>query len=293
MKNDLINDYRDYLLKFGLADQTVRHNLHWIRRFLGYLDEIHKSVNDIIINDIDTFLSIWLPKLNRKTRRVPISAIRKYTEYLHSNEIIEKDLSTQIIGVRIYRNESLPRGLKQEDIQNIILNIDTQKKNGKRDFAVVLLFATYGLRLGELINIQISDINWKQETLSFYRSKTMDYLTLPLLPSVGNAILDYLMNERKSIADNQTLFPIKCEYKEGCISRIIHKYAKLANVPLNNGCTHLFRHSLATEMVRNDIPMKTISDTLGHKHISSTYIYAKCNIDKLRTASLCPPEEQK
>jgi site-specific recombinase XerD len=141
--------------------------------------------------------------------------------------------------------------------------------------------AVYGLRVSEVLGLSLDALDWEHDKIRVARSKSKDHLDLPLLPEVGNAILDYLQRGRPN-SESKALFIIKtCQ-----VQTIVRKYFRQLKLEPHGHATSLFRHSLAMEMVSQGIPLKNIADVLGHRHLASTYVYAKSDVEGLRAAAL-------
>lgn len=202
--------------------------------------------------------------------------------------MVERDLSSLVISVRIYRNEFLPKGLKRSEIIRVLGQVDRRAEHGMRDYAIMILLATYGLRVSEILSLKLADFDWGHDAIRFYRPKTRDHLDLPLLAEAGNAVIDYLRHERPRVAAPE-LFVFPQKEKTAKVMSIARKYFQRAGIEVTGNVTRTFRHSLAMEMVSRDVPFKVISDALGHRNGDSTYVYAKTDVTKLREAALCPP----
>ena len=149
--------------------------------------------------------------------------------------------------------------------------VDRTKGSGKRDFAILSLAATTGLRAGDLASLQLSDIFWRENELRIVQGKTGNQLMLPLQPSVRDALADYILNERpKSSSKNiflRTCAPYAPFHDGVSIASIFRKYLEKAGIPhqFNDGKTfHGIRRSLGTTMVSEGIPATTVAQVLGH-----------------------------
>lgn len=289
MKQDFLDEFEHYLKQRGLASSTAGSHRMWGRRFLEYLESAETPVPNATIEHVDSFLALWLPSLARQSKHMPVASMRHLLRFMFSNAMLDADLSINVIGPRIYRNESLPKGIDRDEVARILNQIDQEQPNGCRDYAIVMLFAIYGLRVSEILGLKVRDIDWQHDRINVYRPKSRDYLELPLLPEVGNAILHYLKSERPPHTGSPLLFPFSLKCCSAKVGAIIKAYSRKAGVDVTGRTTKVFRHSLAMEMVNCGVGFKAISDALGHRHKSSTYVYAKTDIKRLRQAALCPP----
>lgn len=289
MEQAIWNDYEQHLKRRGIADSTILNHKRWVKRFLEDVESATSALNNIALVNVDEFCKKWLTPVPRRSKQAVVAALRSFLRFLFLKQIIADDLSVHVIGARLYREENLPKGLPRSEISRVLRHIDKGKKNGHRDYAILMLFAEYGIRLSEVLELKANDIDWEHDKIRFYRPKSKDYLDLPLLPSVGNALFDYIRKERPRIKV-PTLFVFPQAEKKAALQRIVKKHIKKAGITLPHRMgSKVFRHSLAMEMVRQNIPFKLITDSMGHRDCASTYIYAKTDIERLREAALPLP----
>ena len=148
-----------------------------------------------------------------------------------------------------------------------------------------------GLRISDVIDLKLSNINWNLNTISIVQQKTQMILTLPLIDQVKYPLLDYLKNVRKSIDDDYIFItnyaPIG-RYNSKSFHTMITKYMDKANINYSNKHhgTHSLRHSLASNLLKENIPITTISSVLGHSTIKTTEQYLVIDINNLKELSL-------
>lgn len=280
-----MEQYLATMRRRGRAERTIESHRLWLTRFLQNRQPEREENVEIRIEEVDVFLTIWLPSLARRTRHSPLAALRGFFRFLFQEGLAQTDLSVQIMGLRIYRNEFLPQGLNRDEIKRVLEKIDRNSPHGIRDYAIILLMATYGLRVSEVVALTLESVDWEHDRILVTRPKSRDELDLPLLSEVGNAIVDYLRKERPS-GQSDALFVLPQRGKTHAVMGIVRKYLRKAGLKRQGHVTSLFRHSLAMEMVGQGIAFKEISDVLGHRHLASTYVYAKSDVERLRLAAL-------
>ena len=288
MEDDVVDVYAEGLRRAGLSESTIRNQRRWVSRFMRECGK-GEALDALRIADVDVFLARWLPSLSRRTRRAPISALRRFLTFLRQQDIIGTDLASQVISVRAYRDESLPHGIDRHEIKRVLAQVDRGGANGARDYAILLLMAVYGLRASEVLALTTGSLDWEHDMLRVERPKTRDRLDLPLMPEVGNALLEHLRRTGRP-AEAGGIFAFPQKNKTAALAKVVKRYLRKAGIKLNGRTTSLFRHSLAMEMVRQRVPLKHIGDALGHRHPASTYAYAKSDIERLRLAALSCPE---
>lgn len=195
----------------------------------------------------------------------------------------------------IRANENPHRTLPWQDIKRILSAVDRRSACGKRDYALLLLMATYGLGSGEIIHLILDDIDWRAGILHVVRPKTGSEIFLPLLPAVSKAIASYLRHGRPVHTNSRHLFiTMRAPYKQlACavtIRHILHTHAKHAGLNTDHLGTHLFRHTHACRQVEMGTNPKVISDILGHKDPESTSAYIRVALERLRDLALAVPQ---
>lgn len=156
-----------------------------------------------------------------------------------------------------------------------------------------LLMAIYGVGAGEVIGLRLEDIDWVAGVLRVRRPKTAVPITLPLLPAIARALAAYLQRGRPRTTDARELFVTVGLPHSALTSSALRyqarKYARRAGVIIAKLGTHVFRHSHATRQIDIGAPAKIVSDILGHRRPSSTSIYVRLALQRLRTVGLPVP----
>jgi integrase len=202
-------------------------------------------------------------------------------------------LAEKVIGPCIRPLERPPRALPWSDVRRIFRVIPQSVNPGKRDFAMLLLMATYGMGAAEVLNLCLDDVDWKAGTLRVRRPKTGTLIELPLLPAVAKALAAYLKTERPPAPKIRRIFlRTRMAYKpltSGAVRHRIRYYARKVGISAHIIGAHAFRHSHATRQVETGANLKVISDILGHRRLSSTSVYVRVAIKRLRAVALPVP----
>jgi integrase len=177
--------------------------------------------------------------------------------------------------------------------------VDRASPVGKRDYAILVLAGRLGLRAGDIRSLRLDDLDWDQAVITIQQSKTGKLLELPLIDEVATGLIEYLRYGRPATDHRQVFVRFKAPF-EPFVNRnnfypIITKYRRLAGVKLEPGSRsglHSLRHSLATAMLADGVPIEEISPILGHASLDTTRIYTRVDIAALRSAALNPDEEQ-
>lgn len=173
--------------------------------------------------------------------------------------------------------------------------IDRGNPAGKRDYAIILLVARLGLRTLDIKHLKLDNLKWSDNRIELIQSKTSGVLSLPLLPDVGWAIIDYLKNGRPKVECPYVflrhLAPLEPFSDQDRLHQIVVKYMRLAKIPISpqkKKGMHSLRHTLASRLLEKNTPLSVISDILGHVSSDSTAVYLKVNVDMLRECALNP-----
>jgi integrase/recombinase XerD len=257
----------------------------------------HENLTQLGIRDIDAYVQQRCKGLRRATIEGYTVCLRSFLRYLHGTGRTALDLSSTVMGPRIYDDEHVPSALRPEEVQTV-LEVTRQDSSpiGRRDYAFLMLLATYGLRAGEVVALRLEDIDWKKEIICVRHSKTGADSELPLLREPGEAVLSYLENARPQSERRELFLQLQAPYgayKGGSILNcVIGSRLKAAGIiPLGRKGPHAFRHARAVSMLRAAVPLKIIGDLLGHKSAASTAVYLKLATEDLRAVGLNIPKE--
>ena len=278
----------------GLASASIVALLAEARHFLVWqLDRGGpQSLRDLSIRDIDLYMDARAPGQRRVSLKDYAERLRSLLRYMFRTRYVASDLAAHVISPVLYAYEGIPSILEPDQIAAVL---ETTKRDtspiGLRDYAMLLLLATYGLRSGEVRNLRFEDIDWRAESLRVRHSKTGACSHLPLLPQVGDALLDYLRRGRPKTDRREVFMRSRAPY---CPLRNlhgeIHRRLLAAGIkPPGKSGPHIFRHARAVEMLRASVPQKIIGDLLGHRSSESTIPYLKLATEDLRAIALDVP----
>ena len=288
-RRELKGDYENYLRRQrGLSERTIFHSWRLADRFLEF--RFGKEIGDlsqITSADIISFiqqLTTRRPPLRDKTLS---SHLRNFFRYLFKAGKTTVNLALGIPSVAQRYGTRLPRHLTTEQVDLLVKAVRTDTARGRRDYAMVLLLARLGLRAPEVVAMQIDDIDWRSGEI-IVRGKGNRHDRVPLPPDVGQALADYIKSDRKTTS--RVLFVTERAphrpFKSGQVLNYILRdaFAKSGlTPPAPYVGSHILRHSLATNLVQRGASLEEISDVLRHRSRASTMIYAKLDIDGLRS----------
>ena len=277
----------------GVSESTLGRDVETARGFLGQLRRGTKSIARAALTDVDAFVRTLATRLSKRTVADTCSSLRAFLRFLHMTGRLPADLASGVIAPRYRTDERPPRTLPWKDVQQILRSISRREAPGRRDFAIVLLLATYGLGAAEVLAIRLEDLDWRAAVLRVRRPKTKVSIELPLLPAVAKALTAYLRWERPPAKSVHSLFLRKNMPYEpitsAAIRYLIRHYARLAGVSAKVIGAHAFRHSHASRQIDSGANVKVVSDILGHRSSSSTSVYVRVALKRLRAVALPVP----
>jgi site-specific recombinase XerD len=290
----LVDAYAEYRRAHrGVAVSTLARDQELASDFVQFMRRRGRSVARIRVADLDKFVDGLSARLARRTVAGLCSTLRCFLRFLQATGRIRRDLASCIVAPRFRADEQPPRALPWKTVQRILSVIGRDRRRGLRDYAMFLLMAIYGVGAGEVIGLRLDDIDWVAGVLRVRRPKTAVPITLPLLPAIAGALAAYLQRGRPPTTDARELFVTvglpHCGLTSGALRYQARKYARRAGVVTAILGTHVFRHSHATRQIDIGAPAKIVSDILGHRRPSSTSIYVRLALQRLRTVGLPVP----
>lgn len=217
------------------------------------------------------------------------SALRSFLRYLFRERLISRDLAAAVDGPRRYSLSGIPRAIGTEDLARTIRSVDTRGALGRRDLAMLLLLAVYGLRASEVAALTLDDLDWRAAILRVRARKAGHAAAYPLRPDVGDALLDYIRRDRPQTSERRVFFSARAP-RIAVTHHVVSARATLAlaraGVTVQRAGAHTLRHACAQRMVDAGFALKVIGDFLGHRQAASTRIYTKTTVEDLREVAL-------
>lgn len=254
-----------------------------------------KSIEEVGQRELRDFISSRR-HLKRSTVAQQASFLRGFVRYLAMSGVVPAALSTSIESPRLYAMSTPPLVLDGETVERLLAAVDRMTPLGKRDYAVLLLAARYGLRPSDIRGLRLDDIHWREQRITMMQAKSQRPLELPLVADVDKALVDYLRNGRPT-CDVREVFvrhraPIRPFTKRHPLWDVMQRALKAAGIELSAGQRglYLLRHSAATRMLARGVPFDTISDVLGHASVETTRVYAQVDFRALRSVALSAGE---
>ena len=265
-----------------------------VSRFLGYLDEVGAGDLAVLsVRDVSGFL-LRQRGLRRKTIAGMRSCLADFLAFLAATGRTPASLADRLPPHRHLRHESEPHLWTAEEIRRLLAVIDRQSATGKRDYAMILMTARLGLRISDLRQLELGDLDWRAKTITIVQHKTGRPLSLPLLDDVGWAVIDYVRHGRPETACAKLFIKHRHPFDAfGCASSVacrLSRYASRAGIEFapDQVCgMHSLRGALAIAMIGNGAPMPVISAVLGHACSDTTQAYyLRFDVERLRCCAL-------
>ena len=280
----------------GLRPASIRQYLHHLRRFEAYLSSVGiRKLHELSPAVLSAFTAERSANgLSKTTVSNCCGVLRVFLRYAYREGVIGSDLSKTVEWPQVYRLSSIPRSISWTDVGRVLAGVDRRTACGKRDYAILLLLVTYGLRGREVAALTLDDIDWKRERLAVPERKAGHSTAFPLSKTVGEAIVDYLQHGRPKTTDRHVFFRSPAPVRpigSAAVSARAARYLLRAGVQVPRPGSHTLRHTLVQRLVDFDFGLKEIGDFVGHRSPRSTQIYSKVAVESLRQVALGDAEE--
>lgn len=286
----VLERYRTYLaVERGLASSTIRYYIDLARPFVrGRTRASGIDLFGLAPRDVTDFVLVECRNRPRGTAKLMVTVLRSLLRFLHIEGELAQPLATAVPSVASWRLAGLPRSLEPSQVRKLLSSCDRRRATGRRDFAILMLLVRLAMRAGEVVGIELNDIDWCSGEL-VVRGKGDRHERLPLPSDVGEAIVGYLRRGRPPTAQGRTLFvrrraPHQRLTSTG-VTNIVREAGKRAG--LDSLSAHRLRHTAATQMLRAGAPLEEIGQVLRHRSSLSTAIYAK--VDRKSLQKLARP----
>ena len=287
----LANEYRVFLKEErGLDRSTIYHYSSHIDRFLEeHFGAGRVNLRALGAREITAFVRRQAPRYGRGQAAQMVTGLRSFFRFAQFRGLVASDLAAVVPPVPNWKMAGLPKYLSTEAVQRVLGASERATVRGKRDYAILLLLARLGLRAGEIVALQLDDIDWANAELTIRSKKGDGWARLPLMVDVGQALARYLAVRPPSAYRNvfvRDYAPYTPFAFSGAVSDLVRKAIERAGVKSARNGAHVFRHTLATEMLRRGASLTEIGRVLRHRDPDSTMIYAKVDLGALRELAL-------
>lgn len=293
----LLRDYDEHLRRnAGLAEATRHYRLRYALEFLqGVSSAGEMTFESLAPQNVMDFVTAVASRCKRSSAQVAASSVRSFLRFLQFRGLCGEGLVRSVPRIPQWTFSTVPVTMREEQVACFLESFDRSTATGRRDYAMALCMVEMGLRVSEVVRIQIADLDWRHAVLTIQSPKRRRVRQLPLSERIGNAIAEYLRAGRpESLCRNAFLrhtvpvgTAVTRELVRGAVRRA---YARCGFTDWTG--THLLRHTAASRVHQRGATLKEVADLLGHRSIDTAKIYAKVNLPQLRAVALPWPEVQ-
>lgn len=291
----LIREFQSYLMKErGMTSRTSFNRYVKIAR-LFVVERFGAGpllLKKLQAKDVTDFLLRHTSGMNRKTAQLAASILRCFLRFLHLSGYVGGDLALAVPPVSSWSLAGLPKFVPQEDVKRILASCDQSTAAGRRDYAILLLFARLGLRAAEVVNMRLEDVDWGSGEICI-RGKGGRWDRLPLPQDVGEALAGYVKDVRPRCPSRHLFIRMQAPFRglknSSATYSLVRTAFERAGVEAVEKGPHILRHSLATQMLHHGASLAEIGEILRHTSQETTRIYAKVDVNGLREVALAWP----
>lgn len=282
----------DFVSRLKLSEKR-KHNIgSIIRRFARFIYDHGISdlstVTPVMVREFMLLISSDRPKSMDDV----VDVLRKFFRYLNEQMGLDSSFWILLAAPR-GRDRKVKPCMKADEVYQMLNKINRTSAKGKRDFAILILAATTGLRAGDIANLKLTDIIWQRRELHLTQGKTQEILMLPLKKNVMNALADYILYGRPK-SDSKHIFlrshaPYSPLFDGVSVACIFRKYLSEAGIEhlTNDGKTlHGMRRMIGTQMIILGTPITTVAQVLGHTNLKAIKQYISLDLEGLRNCSV-------
>jgi site-specific recombinase XerD len=286
-----IDEYRRYLLQErGLAETSLLNYVPFAEQLLSsHFRQSDMNLSELTATDVTKFMRDRVHQLSPGRAKLLVTALRSFLRYLRHQGEISVDLAGCVPPVAAWSLSTVPKFLPAGTVQRILDSCERDTRDGKRNYAVLLLLARLGLRASEAVVLRLNDIDWDNGRITI-RCKGGRWAQLPLPADVGEAIAIYLRSARPRCICRHVFLrhraPLRGFAHSITVSTIVRRALIRAGIDSARKGAHLFRHTLATDLLREGASLDEIGELLRHRSPNTTALYAKVDLTALRTLAL-------
>lgn len=285
----LIEEFRKWLLQErNLSPSTVLRYENTARRFLTEqaLHDGVLQVNDLTGADVNAFLLRECARVSAGSAKGRVAELRSLLRFLYLRQLLPLRLGSAVPPVGGWRFAAIPVIVSNADVTAVLDSSDTTTLQGIRNRAIMLLVARLGLRSIEVARLELDDIDWRRGELTV-RGKARRHDRLPLPREVGEALGAYLLQRGEQRSSRRVFFTCRAPrqpIRPDLVNDVVERACLAAGVPRFG--PHRMRHALAGELLRKGAGLLAIGQVLRHQDLATTALYAKVDLDTLRSIAL-------
>lgn len=269
----------------GLSSTTISKYKWFARQFCQWFSTQDCLFSALTVDDVDAFLTLRGQRWSRVSGATAAKALRAFLRYAEHRQWCALGIAAAIESPRLFQHETLPTGPTWPEVQQLLEQTNTDHPRDIRDHAILMLFALYGLRSGEVASLRFEQLDWAHEQVTIVRTKQHRSQLYPLTRAMGTALLRYLQEVRPRCDRREVFLTLRAPLRRLSAGALHHltrtRLAQVGYIGQHYG-PHTLRHACAAHLVACDLSLKEIGDHLGHSSPYATRIYAKVDIQGLR-----------
>ena len=294
----LLEDYLAWMKQVRQsAPGTLSLRRYQVREFLRWLgpQACPEGLSQLGRKWVEQFFLDDAENRGESVRRNMKASVSTFLQFALARGLIDRPLHHAIPSFQCYSLARPPEGLTPEQAQSVLESVDRDTPVGRRDYAILQLLQTYGVRAGQVARLRLDEIEWERDRLIFRALKGGKRSLLPLTLAVGESLLDYLKHARAPSVHPQVFLTCRAPYHPlpdgDSVCLLVKRRLRAAGIERRGLAAHGFRHGLATQKLAEGHSLKEIADVFGHRQIRSTFVYTKVDFQALRPVGLAWPEE--
>lgn len=282
-----------FVAENGYGPNTCNDVAWVVKRYLYHFEQLgHTSLATVTVEDVQQYILKASAEMKLNSLYNVFLYLRHFHTYLKENGFAAPDC-IELFSHKVQREKKIQGHVTDEELEKILRVIDLDSEKGKRDYAIILLAATTGLRACDIIRLRLTDVDWRKGEISIVQGKTGAKVYLPILHDVGYALQDYILHARPSIPAQELFLtaqgirgPIVDAMAVGDMFRKYEAKAGVDRQPFDGKGFHGLRRRLAKKLLVSGTPTETIAQILGHTEVKSTEKYLSLNTENLRECAL-------
>ncbi len=292
-----VNSFLETVKDQNAAESTLYNKTILLRSFTEYLIRNNVNcLNDVGIQTINDF-AVYLTGYSKAHIYNYFTVIRQWMRHALKNGEISNDITPYFPVITLPSRLKIPTAYSEDEIKRLLATVDRGNPLGKRTYAMFLLGVRYGLRSSDVRELKMSNLLFDECKIVLTQRKTGKEISFDMLPDVGWALIDYLKNGRPLSKTDYVFVSHKVPYgpfaENNHLWQLFNKHLQLAGFCRESLIVsvgfHTLHHSLAGNMLQNDVPLTVIKEVLGHENLHTTTAYTKIDVPQLRQCALEVP----
>ena len=293
---DISRGYQADMEQRNQKPRTIETKMSRIKVFFSYL--VNRKIATVNCLDFQIIMgfTLFLQEIYSPVAKSNILfTLRDFLRYIENCGIASSGVSQYVNKIYVGDDSPLPSYYTPDEIAEILRVVDCSTARGKRDYAILLIAISLGMRSSDICHLHISDIHWERNDISFLQQKTGRHQILPMTEGIRYALADYLKNGRPDTSCISLFIKMKAPYEafstSSVVYRILNSYLNQTSISTEGKRhgMHAMRHSLSSRLLEKGTSLPVVSSILGHRSTTVTNRYLWMNTEQLRTVSLEVP----